>query len=303
MPARLTGFLLGLLLAPSILLISASWNELADQQPFNQNFAADVDAPEGFRTNRTSYSAIMDMLGPAQIEVSDEQLDRLKEVPLEVIFGAIGDYRLNYATGFENTQPGKRLVGRALTMRFLPPRPDLTEAALALAAEGNWDRRYYARAAEEAKPGDVVVAELGGSDGHNLFGDMGATGIQMRGAAGVIIDGGTRDYTGLRDGRFADFPVLHKFSDPHTTSWLGVEYNAPVRIGGVTVLPGDIVVADDGGIFFFPASLVERVLDYADESVAREAFQLQLLEDKEYRFRDIYPLSPELQAEFDRLRN
>ena len=303
MPARLTGFLLGLLLAPSILLISASWNELAAQQPFNQNFAADVDAPEGFRTNRTSYSAIMDMLGPAQIEVSDEQLDRLKEVPLEVIFGAIGDYRLNYATGFENTQPGKRLVGRALTMRFLPPRPDLTEAALALAAEGNWDRRYYARAAEEAKPGDVVVAELGGSDGHNLFGDMGATGIQMRGAAGVIIDGGTRDYTGLRDGRFADFPVLHKFSDPHTTSWLGVEYNAPVRIGGVTVLPGDIVVADDGGIFFFPASLVERVLDYADESVAREAFQLQLLEDKEYRFRDIYPLSPELQAEFDRLRN
>jgi len=273
------------------------------QGPYDQSFAPEVPVPDGFRANRTSYSAIMDVLEPTRTEVTDAQLARLKEVPLEVIFSALGNYRLNYATGFQNTQPGSRLVGRALTMRFLPPRPDLTDAALKLAEEGNWDRRYYARAAEEVKPGDVVVAELGGSDGHNLFGDMGATGIQMRGAAGVIIDGGMRDYTGLRDERFAEFPVLHKFSDPHTTSWLGVEYNAPVRIGGITVLPGDVVVGDDGGVFFFPPSMVEIVLEYADLVADREEFQLELLEDREFRFRDIYPLSPELQAEFDRLRN
>jgi regulator of RNase E activity RraA len=272
------------------------------QQPFNQSFEPDGPAPDGFRTNRTSYSAIMEVLESTRATVSDEQLEQLKQVPLEVIFGAIGEYRLNYAIGFENTQPGERLVGRALTMRFLPPRPDLTRAATVLAEEGNWDRRYYARAAEEARPGDVVVAELGGSDGHNLFGDMGATGIQMRGAAGVVIDGGMRDLTGLQDDRFKGFPVMHRFSDPHTTSWLGVEYNAPVRVGGITVLPGDIVVGDDGGIFFFPPELVERILEYADETAAREAFQLELLRGKEYRFRDIYPLSPELQAEFDRLR-
>lgn len=293
--------LVGLSILSIFIIVPLS--KLAAQEPFDQNFSPDITAPDGFRSNRTSYSAIMDVLEPPVTEVTEEQLRRLRDVPLEVIFGAIGDYRLNYATGFENTQPGKRLVGRALTMRFLPPRPDLTEAALTLAKEGNWDRRYYARAAEEASPGDVVVAELGGSDGHNLFGDMGATGIQMRGAAGVIIDGGMRDYTGLRDERFKDFPVFYKFSDPHTTSWLGVEYDTPVRIGGVTVLPGDIVVGDTGGVFFFPSSLVERVLEYADETAAREQFQLQLLEDKEHRFRDIYPLSPELQAEFERLRN
>ncbi|NKB33015.1 MAG: hypothetical protein GKR91_07960 [Pseudomonadales bacterium] len=290
------------LLGSIVFSISVSF-PLVAQESFNQSFEPDVPVPDGFRTNRTSYSAIMDVLQPTQTEVTDAQLDQLREVPLEVIFSALGDYRRNYARGFENTQPGKRLVGRALTMRFLPPRPDLTEAALKLAAEGNWDRRYYARAAEEAKPGDVVVAELGGSDGHNFFGDMGATGIQLRGAAGIIIDGGMRDYTGLRDERFADFPVLHKFTDPHTTSWLGVEYNAPVRIGGITVLPGDVVVGDDGGVFFFPATLVETVLEYAELVAAREEFQLQLLEDKEYRFRDIYPLSPELQAEFERLKN
>ena len=272
------------------------------QESFDQTFRPDVPAPDGFRTNRTSYSAIMDVLAPSRPEVTQAQLDQLRSIPLEAIFGAVGEYRTNYARGFANTRPGERLVGRALTMRFLPPRPDLARAANVLGEEGNWDRRYYARAAEEAQPGDVVVAELGGSDGHNLFGDMGATGIQMRGAAGVVIDGGMRDYVGLQDERFEDFPVLHRFSDPHTTSWLGVEYNTPVRIGGVTVLPGDIVLADDGGVFFFPPELLDDVLEYAAESAAREAFQLELLLDKRYRFRDVYPLSPELVEEFERTR-
>jgi regulator of RNase E activity RraA len=273
------------------------------QEPFDQTFRPDVQAPDGFRTNRTSYSAIMDVLAPSRPEVTQEQLDRLRSIPLEVIFGAVGEYRTNYARGFANTRPGERLVGRALTMRFLPPRPDLVRAARVLAEEGDWDRRYYARASEEAQPGDVVVAELGGSDGHNLFGDMGATGIQMRGAAGVVIDGGMRDFAGLQDDRFEGFPVLHRFSDPHTTSWLGVEYSVPVRIGGVTVLPGDIVVGDDGGVFFFPPELLDDVLEYAARSEAREKFQLELLLDKRYRFRDIYPLSPPLAEEFERTRN
>ena len=273
------------------------------QEPFDQIFSPDVEVPEDFRTNRTSYSAIMDVLAPSRSEVTQAQLDLLRSIPLEVIFSAIGEYRTNYARGFANTRPGERLVGRALTMRFLPPRPDLLRAANVLAEEGNWDRRYYARAAEEAQPGDVVVAELGGSDGHNIFGDMGATGIQMRGVAGVVVDGGMRDYTGLQDSRFEGFPVLHRFSDPRTTSWLGVEYNTPVRIGGVTVMPGDIVVGDDGGVFFFPPELLDRVLEYAAESAAREEFQLELLLDRRYRFRDVYPLSPELMEEFERTRN
>ena len=285
------------------LVTSLVWDGGAYAQgPFDQTFNPDVEAPDGFRTNRTSYSAIMDVLAPSRPEVTQEQLAQLRSIPLEAIFGAVGEYRTNYARGFANTHPGERLVGRALTMRFLPPRPDLVRAANALAEEGDWDRRYYARAAEEAQPGDVVVAELGGVDGHNLFGDMGATGIQMRGAAGVVIDGGMRDLVGLQDDRFEGFPVLHRFSDPHTTSWLGVEFNGPVRIGGVTVLPGDIVVGDDGGVFFFPPELLDDVLEYAARSEAREKFQLQLLLDRRYRFRDVYPLSAALAEEFERTR-
>ena len=270
------------------------------QVSYDQDFRPDVQAPDDLRANRTSFSAIMEVLTPDRPEVTQDQLDQLRSVSLETIFFVVGEYRANYVRDFANTRPGERLVGRALTMRFLPPRPDLARAANVLAEEGNWDRRYYARAAEEAQPGDVVVAELGGSDGHNLFGDMGATGIQMRGAAGVVIDGGLRDLAGMQDDRFQGFPVLHRFSDPRSTAWVGVEYNVPVRIGGASVLPGDIVVGDDGGVLFFPPELLEKVFEYADQKAAREKFQLQLLQERNYRFRDIYPLSPPLAEEFER---
>ena len=187
-------------------------------------------------------------------------------------------------------------------MRFLPPRPDLVQAVDTLASEGDWDRRYYARAAEEARPGDIVVAELGGSDGHNLFGAMGALGIKLRGVAGVIIDGGSRDLIELQDDTFNGFPVFARFFDVHTTSWLGVEWNAPVRIGQVTVLPGDVVVADDSGALFFPPDLVRSVLDSATERSALEEYERELLRSKMHRFRDVYPLSPELREQYEAQR-
>ena len=236
------------------------------------------------------------------MDVSDADLARLAEMQLEDIWRSLGDYRRNYVRGFRSTQPGRRVAGRALTMRFLPPRPDFVEAVDRLAAEGDWDRRYYARASEEARPGDVIVAELGGADGHVLFGGMGALGIKLRGAAGVVIDGGSRDLAELVGETFADFPVFARFFDVTTTSWLGAEWNAPVRIGTATVLPGDVVVADETGVLFFPPHLVGDVLRAAEEQAALEEHERELLHSGEHRFRDVYPLSPELRREYERRR-
>ena len=103
---------------------------LAAQGPWEQTFPDDVTAPERFRNNRTSYSALMDVMRPKRAAVSDEQLDVLSSVQLEAVWGAMGDYRAtNFVRGFQSTQPGKRLVGRALTIRFLPFRKDLNAAA------------------------------------------------------------------------------------------------------------------------------------------------------------------------------
>ena len=263
---------------------------------------ADAQPPAGFRDNRTSYSAVMDLLGPTRPDVPREKLDRLRELPIEAIFAALGDYRMNYTTGLQSTQPGERMVGRALTMRFLPARPDLERAVDALAKEADWDRRYYARAAEEGQPGDVVVAELGGEHGHVLFGDMAALGLRLRGVAGAVIDGGSRDFGELRLPGFKDFPVFARFFDIQNSRWLGVEYNAPVRIGNATVLPGDVVVAEDEGVIFFPPELIDSVIAGATDTVVTEAYQRELLRSGAHRFRDVYPLSPALRDAYEKQR-
>ncbi len=282
------------------ILLSLSVAVVAQQASAQRS--SDVQAPDGFRANRTSHSAVMDVLRPTRPDVTQEQLDALKELQLEDIWSALGEYRVNYVRGFKGAQPGQRLVGRALTMRFLPPRPDLVRAVDRLAEEGDWDRRYYARAAEEARPGDVVVAELGGENGHILFGGMGALGIKLRGAAGAVIDGGSRDLAELQGDDFKDFPVFARFFDVHTTSWLGVEWNTPVRIGGVSVLPGDVVVADEGGVLFVPPEVVPSVLESAAAREALEDHERDLLRSRMHRFRDVYPLSPELREEYEKRR-
>ena len=94
---------------------------------------SDIPAPDRLRANRVTFSPVMDALKLTRQPVTDAQLAQLEALPLEALWGALGDYRVNYVRGFTSTQPGTRIAGRALTMRFLPPRPDLVEAVDTLA--------------------------------------------------------------------------------------------------------------------------------------------------------------------------
>ena len=265
--------------------------------------ARQADPPKESRPNRTTSWQIVDQVESTRppVTVTEAQLDELAGLQLEAIWDGLGEYKANYVLGFTSTQPGRRIVGRALTMRFLPARPDLRKALGALAVEGDWDLRYYGRAAEEGREGDVAVIDLGGTSGDQLFGDVGALGMKLAGIRGAIIDGGSRNLAELRAASFADFPVLARYFDVDVSQWLGAEWNAPVRIGNVTVLPGDIVVADEAGALFFPPEMLQPVLDSAREKMAIEDYQRELLRSKKYRFREVYPvLSPELQREYER---
>jgi len=272
------------------------------QAPFDTPIPEDAPVPDAARTNRQTYSAVYDVMQRDRTLVTDAQLKELAEYQLENIWGSMGEYRdTNYARGFQTTQPGKRIVGRALTMRFLPSRPDLDQAARTLAEEADWDRRFYIRAGEEAQPNDIVVVDLGGAEGGNFFGDITALGIKMRGAKGVIIDGGTRDLAELRDEKFADFPVFARFFSVDPNRWVGSEWNVPIRIGGATVVPGDIVVADEGGVLFIPPQRIAEVLEGCRERRKREDFERGVVESKKYRIRDVYPLHPKLEEQMKRL--
>ena len=241
----------------------------------------------------------MDVLDETRKEVTLEQLALLEEFQIENIWSSMGEYQDNYVTGFQTTRPGERIVGRALTIRSLPARPDLKRALDTLGEEGDWDTRFYVRAGEEAQPGDVVVVDLGGPDGHIFFGDITAMGIQMRGARGVIIDGGTRDLEELSADTFEGFPVFARFFDPVGPRWLDTEYNVPIRVGGATVLPGDIVVAEDEAMLFFPEEILDDVVQKARARQELEDYERDMLKQKKYRIRDVYPLHPELRKEYE----
>lgn len=259
----------------------------------------DVNPDPALRKNRNTYHPVMEVLKAQRTPVTDEQMEELKQMPLEAIWGALKGRGYNsYYSCLQATQPEARLVGRALTIRYLPRRPDLDEAMRTLAKEGDWPEYYNVRAAEEAKPGDVLVVDLGGeiTDGV-FFGDVSALGAQVAGARGAVLFGSTRDLAELKE--MKGFPVFSAGFDPNVATQVGVDWNVPIRVGTATVLPGDVVVAEEEAILFFPPQLAAEVIKEAKQLVKQEEYERSLVRQKKYRFRDVYPLNPELRKKFE----
>jgi regulator of RNase E activity RraA len=254
------------------------------------------------RASRDTWSPLMDVLRPARTPVSDEQLARLKVFPIEAVWGAIQKqkYQFCFVNGLTTTQPQAKLVGRALTMRYLPVRPDLQQAVETLAKEGDWDTGYNMRASDDIRPGDVLVVELAGAvDRATFMGDVTGLAIKTAGAVGVVVDGGLRDLSEFLP--WKDFPVYYRGAHASAMAdQVGVEWNVPVRIGGVTVLPGDVVIGDQSGLLFFPPQLAAEAIQGAEDTVYTETFKREMIASRKYRTKEIYPrLSPELEKLFE----
>lgn len=282
-----------LILACSLLFLATISQVIAQTQ-------SSTDSPR--RTSRDTYSPVMDVLKPTRTVATDEQLRRLKAVPIEAVWGALQKrgYTQSFVTGFQLTQPNVKLIGRALTMRYMPVRPDLMEAVQTLGKEGDWFYQYNIRAGEDTRPGDVIVVELGGAvDKATFMGDVTGLGMRARGAKGVVIDGGLRDNQEFSE--MKDFPVYSRGTHASAMAdQVGVEWNAPVRIMNATVLPGDIVIGDSSGVIFFPPQIADGVISDAEDTVYIEDFKREMIQGTKYKARDIYPiLSKELEAVFE----
>ncbi|HLZ73157.1 MAG TPA: RraA family protein [Dehalococcoidia bacterium] len=161
-------------------------------------------------------------------------------------------------TGIRCQTGTAKIAGRVVTVRLGPP-------------DGTASTRHLGTAAiEAAAPGDVIVIDHQGRDDAAGWGGILSTAAQIRGVAGTIVDGACRD---VDEARERGFPVFARGAVPLTARGRAVEqaFNEPVTIGGASVQPGDLVIADGSGVVFVSAKRAGEVLETAEGIAAREA--------------------------------
>lgn len=167
--------------------------------------------------------------------------------------------------------PGK-IVGRATTSLVQPAPPEKATPALST--------KHSVEMIDNAKPGEIgVIVMEDGLDVAAIGGLMG-TAAKARGMAGMILDGGVRDVAELRD---LNLPTYAASVTPATAvgRWASVARDVPVECGGVTVTPGDIIVAGEDGVVVIPSARAAEVLKRAQEIDERETKMVPFI--KQYR--------------------
>lgn len=163
------------------------------------------------------------------------------------------------------TSGGPTMVGEAFTLRYIPSREDIDVSSV-------FENREHPqrKAIETIPPGHVLVMDCRQDKRAAGAGSILVTRMMVRGAAGIVTDGGLRDTPAIEK---LDFPVYcaGRAAPTNLTRHHAMDINVPIGCGEVPVYPGDVVVGDREGVVVIPRHL-------ADE-VARDGYEQSLMED------------------------
>jgi regulator of RNase E activity RraA len=204
-----------------------------------------------------------DRFADGRPNVPDSVLARLKDVTADEAWDVLQDagYRNQFEDGWTVINPGQRLVGRVVTAVFMPRRPDVDSVIRANGKKENRIGDENSWIIDILVPGDVLVVDLFGKIRYGtIIGDNLATAISSKSHNGLIVNGAIRDVTGIRE--IPGFQVYTRGVDPSALENVMLTgINVPIRIGEVTVMPGDIAIGDPEGITFVPPQLAEKLAD------------------------------------------
>lgn len=184
------------------------------------------------------------------MEISQNDLKRFAALPTGNLCDANGKTG-NMDPRIKPVDPKSRLAGTAYTVRCHPA-----------------DNLAIHRAMLEAPAGSVLVVDVHQYCGAGHFGEIMSLGCQMRGIAGLVIDGSVRDAEEIEQ---MGFPVFARAFNPGGTVKETVgSTNIEIQCGGILVKPGDIIVGDRDGVVVVPSEKAHEVLERAEAIAAKE---------------------------------
>lgn len=173
-------------------------------------------------------------------------------------------FRNTFLQGLTPLRPDLRMVGYAFTLRYVPMREDLLDR--------NYDNTKNVQriAIETIGQDEVLMIDARGDVRAGTLGNILATRIMKRGAAGIVTDGAVRDSPAFRT---IDLPTYIQASHAAVSYSIHhpLEMNVPIGCAGVLIMPGDVIVGDAEGVVAIPAQVAE--------SVANDAYEQERLEE------------------------
>ncbi len=217
-------------------------------------------------------------------KVPEEILERMKKISIEEAWGVLRSkgYHNQFEGNWEIIHEDEPVVGRAMTARYMPKRPEIMDRFTEKGHEKGRVGAMNSWPIDALQQGDVYVADGFGKvvDG-TLIGDNLGNAIFANSGNGVVFDGGSRDLAGLSE--IDGFNAFVRGFDPsYLTESMLMGINVPIRIGLATVFPGDVVLAKKTGVLFVPAHLAEEVVVRAEFIVLRDMFGHEMLRKGTY---------------------
>lgn len=248
--------------------------------------------PEAIKALTSDWTG--ERLSDGRPKVSDDLLERLKNISMEEAWGFLGqkgyknqfeNFASLYENGWEILHPEKVMTGRVLTAQFMPLRPDFDKYVQAQAKkEGTFTPVTNYAPIIKLQEGDIYVADAYGKmENGTLIGDNLANAIYRAGKRGIIFNGSIRDVEG--NSAIEGYNGWIRGSDPSAIEQMMVSWiNAPIRIGRVTILPGDVALCKKYGIVFIPAYLVADCVISGEYTALRDEFNFFCIQTKKFEY-------------------
>jgi regulator of RNase E activity RraA len=195
--------------------------------------------------------------GPA---IPDATLEVLRNIPTQTLIDAlwVKNWPMSMIEGAVALQPGQHMAGRAVTLRFVPHRPDLAQDK----PKGDQSAEYVAF--ELCGPGEVLVIDAMRWQYSSIGGDIKFYRLYQRRVGGLVTDGAVRDSNSLKEYGFPVYAAATTAKQGPAEFWPW-QVNDAIQCGGVLVRPGDAIVGDDDGVVVVPRAIVDEVIDIAHQ--------------------------------------